>query len=518
MKKILLVLILFNFAQANSQEKIGEFNHKSKTSNNDIIRSTSIFNYKNNNIATFILKGENIYGYLLNSNFQFIKKINIKNINPKYNILIGSFYDKNDSYNLILSNKIKNKFIFITFSFNSNNTVTRFHNLKNNNLVFLQSVSKSNICYLLFLNKKNSNIISKSYNSSGEKSTRVFDFHKTNFLINETKRVSLKKLITDFTKPNNNKIKNLEYELTKINETTQKNSVDEKPFFNNSIQKSYTPPHSIEITSRFSKLYVRDNTTIITLDKNRFYTQILKLNLDKGDYTFEKIKKPLFKEKSIRKRSNSFIHEDKIFLITATKKKLNCSIHNLHTLKKIKEIKANYNSPISFKNSLITQEGGAFKKHREFDNTSKFLRKVSESNIGIGVIKNNTEYEMIIGSEKLAEDGYNMVFDAISLGLGIYTNSLSYGSFSSYLTTKSVKFHSLFDENLNHKKGKIKKNIYDNIIVFIKLDKQQNIDDVYYSQIEDLNQPKGINIFKLNNNIVLGYYHPKTQKYLFHKF
>lgn len=525
MKKIILVFIIFSITYANSQEQVGGFNLELKNPN-FIQKSFSVYNNYTKNTATFLFEDKRIYAYLLNEKLTIKKQLVLIDLKKRYNVLVGKMYDSNNNYKLIIANKEKNKFALIKFKFYLNETSVIEEELDAKNLLFLQSVNKGDTSHLFFLEKKTSNIISKNYFINGKNTASTFNVGKETFLINDKKEISLKKLLADYKKPDHRKIKNIEYELTKITENPYKNNVIEK-VFSYDIKQNQLIPTSIELTSRYNKLYVKNNEIIITLDKNRFYTQILSLNLNNCSYIFEKIKKPLFNKKKMFKKSNSFIYDDNIFLISASKDSLISSIYSLKDKREIKRIEVGKNQPITFKNSSIIQEGGAFKKHRNFEQTNKFLRKVSESNIGIGVFKNKNGYEITIGSEKLALKGSSTILMLFSMNPANFTTDLSSSesfsspnsnSFFNYLITKSIRIHCLFDKDFNHIKGEIEDNIYDKIAEFIKIDKNENVDDIYQNDSEYLKHPKAINLFKRNNEMILGFYLPIKKEYAFYKF
>ncbi|WP_272150762.1 hypothetical protein [Tenacibaculum aiptasiae] len=526
MKRIIFILMILNLTYVSSQKQIGSFNPEIENSSKNIQKSFSIFNKYTDNISTFLFKKKSIYAYLLNKDFHDKKKLVLKGVKPKYNVIIGKLYDRENNYTLILSNNERSKFILAKFLFNAKKTIITESNFGLKNLRFLQSINKGNKVHLLFLNEKNSTIISRNYHSNGKATSTKFNFQNEKFLITDIKEISFKKLLVDYTKPNHREIENIAYELTKINEIPYKNEIVYKSF-STTTKRNQTSPTSIDLTSRLSKLYVNNNNVIITLDKNRFYTQILTLNIDKGTYSFQKIKKPLFSVKKMYKRSNSFIHNDLLFQVAVSKNILTFTIYDIKKEQLLKEITAKSNNPINFKNTPILQEGGAFEKHRDLEKTNKFLRKISQSNIGIGVMKNKNSYEIVIGSSKLASKGINTVSTILGAALMsgapnfIDTNNfsqVSFNSYASYLTTKSVRIHCLFDENFNHLSGTIEKNLYDKITRFIKPILSNEKDGIYENVQQKIEVPIAFDVFKTNNSTILGSYLPLTKKYSYYKF
>ena len=526
MKKIVFGLIMMNLIYTYSQKQVGSFNFEIKSSSKSIQKSFSIFNKYNSNTSTFLFENKAIYAYLLNENFNLKKQLTFEIKKHKYNVFIGKTYDKKDNYTLILSNSKRTKFAIIKFLFDTNKVLLIEDSFDTKNLRFLQSVNKGDKAHLLFLDEKTSNIVSRNYSINKETTSTFFDFKNEKFFITDKKKTSLKQLLTDYTKPNHSEIKNIVYELTKINDSPYKNEFVYKSF-STTTKRSQVPPTSIELSSRLNKLYINESDIIITLDKNRFYTQILTLNLEHGTYTFQKIKKPLFNVSSMNKRSNSFIHNNLFFLITASKDVLNFSIYNLENKNLLKEFITTSSDSIKFKNSPIIQEGGAFKEYRSLEQTKQFLRKVSQSNIGIGVTNNKDGYEIVIGCEKQTVKGINTISTILSMGLAGFSPNLidtsnfsqtDFNSFTNYLTTKSVRIHCLFDENFNHKAGRIQENIYDRITNFIKPKLITEKDGIYEVSSQNTEVPQAIDIFKTNNSTILGFYLPLTKKYSFYTF
>ncbi|CAM1356585.1 hypothetical protein [Tenacibaculum halocynthiae] len=526
MKKIISLLILISLNYVYSQEKVGGFKTDLKNFAKPIKKSFSIFNNYNENISTFLIGHKTIYSYLLNKNFKVKQKLTLKNIKRNYSVFIGKIYDEYNNYTLIFSNNKRNKFALIKFSFSTKETVLIEDKFNTKGFRFLQSVNKGNTSHLLFLDEKSSNIVSRNYSINGKKTSTLFNFEKERFLINQAKKTSLKKLLIDYTNPNYREVKNIGYELTKINDTPYKNKTVDK-FFSTTTKRSQIPPTSLELTSRINKIYVNQDNVIITLDKNRFYTQILTLNLNDGNYSLEKIKKPLFNKSNMYKRSNSFIYNHFIFIVTSTKDALVFSIHNLKNKKLLKKIIVKSNEIIKFKNSPILQEGGAFKKYRNLEKTSGFLRKISESNIGIGVVKNNDGYEIVIGSEKQFVKGSSTISIILAMGLtGVHANRLytdgfsrtNLNSFTNYLTTKSVRIHCLFDNNFNNKAGEIEVNLYDKITNFIKPKLTNDNDGIYSMNSEKTKVLQTFDVFKISDTTIVGLYFPYRNKYSFYKF
>ncbi len=523
-KKIYTILFLIPFL-ITSQEKLGQFENTIKENNANVLESFSIFNNETNKIATFLIEKKEMYGFIVNENFNVEKHILLENKKRKYKLLMGKMYNDKNQYKVIVSNRIKTKFAIITFDFSTGKANLIEDDFNTRKFLFLQSISRKNKVHLLFIDRNTNNIISRNYYADGHIDDTEFNFKNEEFLITDTKKINLKKLLPDYSNPAHREIKNIAYELTKVSEESHKTNL-EADFFSTSVKRKQTSPISIDISSKLSKLYIRNEDVIITLDKNKFYTQILFLNLNNGTYKFKKVKKPLFEAEKLYKKSNSFILDDMLFTTTSTKQKLVININNLENNSLVKQLTIDREQPIEFSNTPIIQTGGDFANYRELEKTKQFLRKITTSNIGISALKNETGIEITLGGRKYV-DRPGVTAGIIGGGLfGVlgsfsatssYFNANTY-SYNSYLKKKSVYIKCLFDDNFNHIDGEIRDNVYDKIHTFTNPKKKKLDDDIYTEKEQNSTKKDAVNIFRVNNQLILGYYNKKIKTYNYYKF
>ncbi|CAL2090659.1 hypothetical protein [Tenacibaculum sp. 190524A05c] len=523
-KKVFTFLLVSIHFFSSSQEEIGSFINTLKNNDANILESFSVFNKKTKNIGTFLIEKKRIYGFLLDQNFNLKTKLLLDEKNKKYSLVLGKMYDSNNNFKIILSDKNKSKFAIITFNFSNGQTSLLEDTFSAKKLIFLQSISRDNKVHLLFLDRNSYNIVSRNYKSNGSSDSFNFDFSNEKFLITKDKEISLKKLIPDYSNPEHREIKNIAFELTKVSEESYDTNL-EYGFLSTTHKRKQTSPISIETASKLSKLYIRKNDVVITFDKNKFYTQILYLDLNTGKYKYEKIEKPLFESKKSDKTSNSFIIDHFLLLITSTKKRLVFNIYNLKNKALIKQFNIKNKEPIQFSNTPIIQKGGDFKQYRELEKTKQFLRKISSSKIGISAFRNTTGYEITIGGRKLVTSG-TFVAGVIGGGLmgaawGISASpiysSTNTSSFGAYLKNKSVHIKCLFDNNFNHLRGNIEKNIYDKIQDY-NFSKRSPRDEDIYENNQAIRKQEAINVFNIGNETILGFYSSNFKAYYFYKF
>ncbi len=517
--KIKLIVTALSLAISNlfvAQERLGSFENSLKENVKDVIESFAIVN--NTEIASFLLEKKHIYGYLLDKDFQVTKSISSEDVRRKYRISLGKMYDSNNNYKIILTDKKRQKFALIHFNFDHNKIEISEDKFDKRNLVFIQSISRKDKIHLLFLNRMTSNIIARTYNLNSETTNTEFDFSNEKFLIDDKNEISLSKLIPDVLKPNSREIPNISYELKKINDESYKTEIKSGfgPFEQLKTRKIQTPPNSIETAVRLNKLYIPDTENIIiTLDKNRFYTQVLTLNLNNGSYTYKKIKKPLFEVSKIKKKSNSFLLNNNIFTVTSTNEMVVVNIYDFEKNSLIKELIIEKEKPIKFKNTPIIQQGGSFDKYRDLEKTNKFIRKISDGSIGITASNTNKGYEITIGGLNEGLKTTQIIgaialatatFDVNSLGAfqeGGFFNPYQ-TSFNDYSRKRSIRIKCLFDENFNHIEGEIQKNIYDKIGDFVSN--------------EEISKKMATTIFPIKKGLMFGAYDKKTKTYSFYKF
>ncbi|MGG8496414.1 hypothetical protein ACQY1Q_08360 [Tenacibaculum sp. TC6] len=524
LKKMLFILFwIFNITKITSQTEVANFQLDLKTNTSLILRSFSIFNDYNGKTATFIMEKKRAYIYLLNKNLEVEAKSEIENLKKRYVHIVGNLFDDKDNYTLVLSNETKSKFASIHFNLSSGKISYEEDTYNFKNHLFLQNLLFANENHLLFYDTKSSNIIARTYRIGKPCNNSIFKISKETFYANEKKEIALKELLADYSNPNFRDIKNLEYELTKISETPLITTSTPQPF---PSKRMVVLPTSIELASKLNKIYISGDSAIITLDKNKFFTQILTLNLKNNSYHLQKIKKPLFKEKAMLKASNSFINDHFIFLIASSNDSLSIHIRDLKTKRIVKKFEASANDQsIDFINTSFKQKGGAFDETRTITGTHNFLRKITQSNIGISILKNSNSSQMTIGSHKQALKGISTIYlasglsHAVSSKQGNFQISFSNlnNSFSSYFTTKSIQSQAILDKDFNYITDTIPTNVFDEITSFL-MPPEINEDGVYFEKDQFSPEKTAIDVVKINNQIMLGYFIAPTKTYHFVSF
>lgn len=441
--KIVLLFFLQLASNLFAQDTFLKIENDLKTSKAKITQTFTIVNEDNNNLAFFFKDKDSTYSYLYNENLEQLNTLTSGNLSRKYKVFLGSSAS-DDFYNLYKSNEEKTKFGAISFSFkNQETTVTEFK-LKFVKESFLQSISHKNKFYILSASKNALNLY--LFDETGNYKKTIFDLSDKKFLNKKNQIVDLNKSLATST-------------FTDKLLTVQK-------------IKS-TNPNAIESAAEPVKLYIKNNTAIITIDKSDVYTQLIKIHLDNLTCETKNIKKPYIIPNTLFIKSNSFLNENTILQVIATRDELRFDVKNLET----KEVLNNYylkrTDTIKFKNSPIIQEGGTYNDYRELEKTKNFLRKITAQKIGITSYSINGKNQVTIGGIKeMKSGGAAMVMSGFggiplaSFGAGnVFFNPTMY-AFEDYSNTVSTFVNCLFDKEYNHLQGEITENIFDKINTF----------------------------------------------------
>ncbi len=435
MKKNLIAVICYAFMSLHlfSQTKIGSFKNSLKTNLSNIKDVMTLVNKESNDITFFLADAKNVYVYRLNEQFEITNKLISESKKRKFKVLLGSAIDR-ENYHIFLSNKQKNKFICINFDLKREKTTSHeFVISKNETLI--QTISHQNNFYILTGNKYGG-IFLYSFNKLGQPVKKAVNNHYNPLVLNKkSKLVKITEL------------------LAKSHET--------------SVLKKFKKdiPNAIESVSSNKKMFVRNNKVILTLDHYKKLTQILTIDLAKKELTsYKTYEKPLANEKSSRKKTNSFLYEDKIFLIAGDKERLLMHVLEYPSGNFIKDFAILKDEKIDFKNSPIIQKGGDYNNHREFEKTKKFLRKITSEFIGVSVIKNKGDYQLTLGGyiQRKANAAFGMMgaMGAMpGLPIASFGNATVFFNpvmlaYNSYANTKSTRIECLFNDKFEHIAGK----------------------------------------------------------------
>lgn len=495
-KQITISILFLCTLISNAQEELAHFKVGMKKSNSFIKDALPIHDESNDMVSLFIMDSKNVYAYLFTPDFKISDSLQLEKKSRKYESIIGSgISGTNDQkeYNLYVTNNFEDQFAVVNFSYEKDSSYLKEFELDLKNEVFVQTFNYNQKLYILSVPKKSSVINVYELDSDGTNTMHNIDCSDIVFLNYKGKETTLYEMII----PDNSILKGGPII------SSSKKIADVVKIENDIL-------HPIDLTSGLSKLYLKNNKVILTLDENENLTQLLSIDLNTFQYESAQYKKPFFDIEKNKKKVNTFVFDDKLFTIATTKEAFKFTIRDLMNSSILAEFDTHKKDTIDFKNSPIIQIGGAYARYREFEETPKFFRKVYDGDVGVSVYKPGNNYEVLLGGK--------VEYRATSAGMGlggpsipiasmgavtIYFN-VAFFAYEAYTYTKSTYVKCLFDENFNHVEGTFPQHAYDKMKEF-KEEKETTSD--------------AKTVFKYKGFYILGTYTPwPYQQYRLRRF
>ncbi len=452
MKKLFFLFTFLGISQLLcAQKSIVGFENSLKTSTSKIKDVIPIINENTDDVALFFADAKNVYGYLFDAKFELQHKLSSPEKRRKYKVLIGSSILKNGSYRIFLTNKGHTRFSSMTLSFDKKEQpqLTEF-NLQDANERFIQTVIYKNRFYLISAAKRapekkiySEGIYVYTFNQEGVPKRNHIDTNHFIILDKKGNAASPAKLMAPYA---------------------------------NSIQKiEDNVPNAIEVAAGDRKMYTQDHKVIFSFDHNKEHVQFLEIDLNTLKATKKSFAKPMTGTEKSRKKTNSYLNGDRVFMVAATKENFTFQVTNYQTDSLIKEYSITRNDTIKFKNTPIIQEGGVYDNLRELESSKKFLRKITAQKIGVSAIKVDGIYHVTLGGYVEQRGGGGMMmpmggFGGIPIGsfgnFNLFFNPTMF-AYNSFSNTKSTRIECLFDDDFDHLGGDVPENVFDKIDAFL---------------------------------------------------
>ncbi|MFC4221390.1 hypothetical protein [Flagellimonas marina] len=445
-----------------------------------------IVNERNGDFALFFNESKTLFAYLFNRNKEKIGEISTKEVPRKYKVLLGYNIDNiGKKYTSFSSNNKRNSFLATSFDFDSKLVVSKEIALPIDEEVFVQALNHNGSFILITITKNSSILNFYSFKDSSAYVKNALELKDFAFLDKKGRKISLYKLLLDKPKLSFSKtsFEDLSFEM---------------------IDTSIPVP--MEAASHANKLYLFNNKAYFTFDGFDEVAQILSIDLENFEWGKRKIEKPIAKISTDEKKTNSFIFNENVFLISCTKRGLVFRIENLNSGVSVKEHSILVTEEIKINNTPIIQEGGMYDNYREFDRTDKFIRKVFASNVGLAINRYGENYEITVGGTKNISSGAPMMMPMggiplATTSLGNLNLTLNYYYY--YTSDKSIYFTGLFNSDFDHIDGEIGENSFNKIDNF-----KENRRDRIFSET----------VFKYHNDILWGEYLPAKNTYVLRSF
>ncbi|WP_435624371.1 hypothetical protein [Flagellimonas sp.] len=429
--------------------------------------------------TVFLTKKSDISAYHFTSSLEKKGRLFSKQLPNKYKLPIGGTIN-GSKYTLFYSNQYKSKFAGIVFDFETRWSKVFEIDLKLTNEIYLTRFNHSNTFHILTTSYRKEEFYLYIFDNVGNYKRKVIDLSPFEFLGQANYPTRLKHLLAIGTTVGITDLKLVEDDI----------------------------PYSLDSMVSLYKLYIVEGKMYLTVDLNNRYTQIITYDLKKDVSGFLKIPQPELKKES---KSNSYLMGNDLFQFKINPQEMRVRITDLQAQKTLKEYSVSKSDSLYISQGPIRQRGGRFDNSREFDRTSKFLRKVSSGNPGILVHKSEEGYEINIGS---VEEITDPLLTTLALVNPISAVAV-FGSFTLVVNPVALAFYkvsnsravyifSLLDENFELKNGNEPKNIF------------YTIDD--YIVQEGLKRFTAADVFSYQGGYVFGRLDKKTKVYSFLKF
>jgi hypothetical protein len=471
MKKTILILILLYTITLTAQEKWAFIGLHNDINDGNVEDVFPVVNSDTGFTALFFKVNKSFVCYLLNEKQEIVKTLKIEAIPRNYDVLAGSTY-KNQKFSLYFSNDFKTKHGCLAVDFeNGSSMFFEELNLDFKKERFISYIEHKEQFYALSIVKNSSVMNLYRFDMKGKIVLTPFDISNQNFETDNGLPLTLDALL--FGKYSDGTVEAI----------------------NTSI------PNTLETTSASTKVYVNDN--VITLTNNTFkkHTYLIKLYLDGQNFNMSKIENSHFDKKNLRSNSNSFILNNLLFDTYSDTEEINFNVFNIETKKLVKNFNIKAGDSIPFKNTPFIHEVVNSNSYRELEKTSRFIRKVNSSNIGISVYPYGDYYILNLGASEKIQTGELAIIGGI---LGGVIGAAIFSAFDSYDKTQSTRIECLFDKQFNHVLGDIPKNGFDRI---------QN-----YINANSLKRAKLQTVFKFGDKFIWGFYNSDGNYYGFHEF
>ncbi|WP_194768646.1 hypothetical protein [Tamlana sp. I1] len=480
MKKFICVLacLLSCFQLAFSQEVVLDFECEQESKR--LAKETfSISNLENNDLAIFVKEKKTIQAYLFDASFN--EKVHFSfdsDKRNKYDKVLGTKVVGNQ-YSLVYSSSNRNKYCVFTVDFSTKKYSVKEFKVDLPREALIKAINYKNTIYFLSSNADNEIIIRE-----------LDDAYHLNVI--KTHALDLER---------SQRLSDLDY--FSFDDLFSKGESQVFEIVN-------TVPNSIELVSEDAKIYRNDDSLYLTFDYKRtkstlmIVISLIDFNIQRKEFAYAIGKIGDYK------RYNSYFLDGKLFQIASSNKEMSLRVKSM-TDSVLKSFYYHKEAPIAIRNSIITQDGNTavpWVTTRTFDETSKFLRKISSGGIGVSAYKVGPLYHLTIGGTKEVRTSTPMVMPGMagvtiaSLGsVAITINPVAY-SFSGYESSKSTYFRTTLDAGFNHVPGATEENIFEKIKAYSALTEYCSNEDVFYH----------------NNELLFGYLNQKEGRYKLVKF
>lgn len=368
----------------------------------------------------------------------------------EYSHTVGQVVTENDLVQIYYANDRNNKFAILEINPQSNTAELREVDLKLKRQTFLHGFTNRSRFYVLSLDLDNNLLL--------------YEFNGTQFTSSSFNVANLEY---------KNDSRSYTYSIATALKSGLEGSIGDSQL---AILEENLP-NSIELVASEAKFIKRGERIYISIDLDDKRTDVLEISLIDKTIHIESYNYPQENfDFTDNVKSNSYLHENKLYQLIVSKEAMNLSVTDLATKKEIKRLEVQRDDDlIPFANTPIIQLGGAYDNYRELSSSKKFLRKMVNSFPGISVHRIGNQLEITIGGSKETQGDIGVaILSAVAVGAVMSSGNADvfvgynpfFDSYVSDSNSKSVYVVGLFNDDFNHMIGDISYNVWDNINYF----------------------------------------------------
>ena len=478
LKKIILPILLGSFSIGFSQEKIASLNYEMEDSKG----VSTIVDDEDKKILLLFNDKTKTDVFVLNETYEQIKTISItKDLKEKRQYL---GYSKSEQQYYMYWMNSKEKTIEVKkFSLDQAHYTTTEIPFTLEKEILFNYVTVANTFYIFSIVKNTNNINIYCFDK-GQMLKKTIDCSHLKFINEKSKYTNFWKLYSE----------------------------NEIEYYNRGIKNINTQTNnSIVLSAQKKKAYVVDKSVILSFDNNPTFNQNLIINLNDFSVTqkvlqYENVE---LKDEFSHTHYNSFILNDRVFLIKTSEEKLFLTIKDLNNneLKKITYTKTDLGQ---YLNSDVLQESGKIKSRRVLEKPRQFVDKVHYSTPAVTGVFEDNKYILTIGGVSIPDQKTNaMISGGIAGGGligGLIMGAISYASYNhsidSYANRTVIQLKLVLDENLNHVTDKAEDSNFDKLRMFVEENKSNDYP----------------HIFTVGKNLMYSDYDKKNKTYNLYQF
>jgi hypothetical protein len=321
--------------------------------------------------CTIVMRADSIRVFLVEGNGTLSYLFNIPRL--IYEDFLGGFF-KNEKLYLFLNNGNNPGIRSFCYNFSDKNLIEQIIPFKINKKEerIIQRISSDNYFFYLTVAINSPELIVYKFNDGSQ-----FDTHR--FIVKG-------RMTNDF--------------------TNRQSSIFSKPVID--IEKvDMEGECDIETAKSKHKIYVQNDSLLLLLNNKKGVTDVFSFDLTANTINNRVIYHSRADDIGEKEVFNSFLFRNKVYYAAASLSNLLVQVNDFYTGKILQEFKAEKDSEIDFKNTIITKEGRVFYTEREVTSTKELLRKLSNGVLAITATAgvNEKEIQVQIGSLKEVNNG-----------------------------------------------------------------------------------------------------------------